>query len=215
MLKSRDGSSSYQYISLRAGKFGRQVGHTHHLITTDSEGKFKFPPKDELSPLFVAHPTGFAVLETPEIKKRQEVQLQPWASISGRIQGFGKDIQLYVNLSQRRPRLPGDPRRKPGGGLFSSLIRRIGGSNRAKASEQTPLLPETNIIAPNAKGEFSIEKVPPGHWWLVVSQKEKMDGTPNGPFTLKAIRAVEVDAKAGAPTTTLIELGTQKAASQD
>jgi len=61
----------------------------------------------------------------------------------------------------------------------------------------------------------SIDHVPPGHWWLIVSQKEMLDDTPHGPFTLKALVAVEVDAEPGALSKATVEALAQNAASKE
>jgi hypothetical protein len=215
LLKPRDDHPSFRSVDLRNGKFGRQTARYHHLIDADQEGQFEFPPGNEVHPLFTAHDTGFEVVATPKIGKALTVRLCPWASISGSIRDFNRDTELFIELSAQRPRLPGDPPKRRARGFWSGIMRSITGSNKTQASEQPPLLPHMSLITPNRDGDFSIEHVPPGHWWLVVSQKEMLDDGPDGPFTLKALAAVEVDAKPAMLTEAVIEATTQIAASKD
>jgi uncharacterized GH25 family protein len=216
MLKPRDDHPGFRSVDLRDGKFGRQTARHHHLIDADQEGRFEFPPSKDVHALFIAHETGFEVVETPELGKAMTVQLRPWAGISGSIPDFNKDTELFVKLSPQRPRLPGDPpKRRPARGFWSGIIRSITGSNKPQPSEQPPLLPSIGLITPNRDGDFNIDHVPPGHWWLVVSHKKMLDDTPHGMFTLKAVATVEVDAEPGALTKALIGAPTQKAVSKE
>jgi len=210
LLRPRDDHPSFRSVDLRNGKFGRQTARYHHLIDADQEGRFEFPPGKDVHPLFIAHDTGFDVVETPEIGKTLNARLRPWASISGSIQDFNKDTELFVRLSAQRPRLPGDPRKKPARGFWSGIMRSIRGSKRKQPLETPPLLPSMALITPNRDGDFNVDHVPPGHWWLVVSQKKRLDDTPDGMFTLKPLSAVEVNAEPGALTKALIGAPTSK-----
>ena len=117
-----------------------------------------------------------------------------------RILHFDEKDNWLVQLSMRRPRLPGDPTKKPAGGFLSTLFR--GFKRDSAAPEKPPLLPTVgNIVAPTETGNFDFDHIPPGHWWVVLARKESLPGeTPSGAFTLRPSAAIEIEAKSGVVT---------------
>lgn len=198
MLRMRDNGNppGYGFISISHGRFGRETGRQHHLVKTDPAGAFTFPPAHDVHPLYIAHETGFAVVEKPEAGEPLSIRLQPWASISGDIQNYDEKGEWFVQVKARRPRLPGDPPSKRG--FLSSLFR---GFKQAPAASKKPSLLPTiaNLVPPTEMGKFDFDRIPPGRWWVVLSRKASLPGetTPHGAFTLKAVAAIEVEAKSG------------------
>ncbi|NQV35619.1 MAG: carboxypeptidase regulatory-like domain-containing protein [Phycisphaeraceae bacterium] len=193
-------SSNYGFVSLSNGRFGRETSRQHALLETDPTGKFSFPPGHETHPLFFAHETGFAVEERPETKESLKVHLQPWAHISGSISNFDAKDDWLIQVSARRPRLSDDPAAKSigGFGFLSTLVRSF--KKNTEIPEQSPRLPTIgNIVTPTETGEFNVDHIPPGHWWVVLAQMKLLPGEASrGLSTLKPFSSIEIDAESGA-----------------
>ena len=51
--------------------------------TTGTNGAFRFSTAEDINPILVQHPTGFASLRVAELRKTGKVQLQAWARVEG------------------------------------------------------------------------------------------------------------------------------------
>jgi len=87
MLNSgRDGS----LFANRPGEFYLNRGAV--MEKTGEDGRFKFTSANDESYVIVTHESGFASLPAAELKKSNEVKLQPWAGVEGQVRIAGAPV---------------------------------------------------------------------------------------------------------------------------
>jgi len=77
---------------------------------TDSAGRFSFAPKLGLGELIVGCPSGFGRLSLTSLGGTNDIIMQPWAEVRGRLVKDGKPVQNeHVDLSFHSEWRPGQP----------------------------------------------------------------------------------------------------------
>jgi RNA polymerase sigma factor (sigma-70 family) len=126
--------------TLNNGHFAKP--YSSEVVRTDTSGRFSFAMNQDAHTLIAAHPMGFARVRIKPGTEPKEIRLQPW----GRIEG---DVRLDG--------LPGGEWKVTLTDWASAQYR--GGLDFDRKSYSVPL---------DASGRFTMEKVPPGNFYLYV-----------------------------------------------
>jgi len=161
----------------------------NQLSTTDAAGRFTFPDPGERWTIVARSDAGFARVEQG---KADRVQLQPWASITGRFSDGGKPVK--------------------GARVFFST-NTITGPGHLQFFTQT-------YTATDTDGRFTFSQVPPGQVcvWLDISpwQDAGFRSGPSVPLDLRPSQRVELDlGAAGATVTGQVKLTGKRPADLD
>ena len=83
-------------ITIVPGGLSHNRQNSDHLLT-DSSGHFALKPEPEITSIIVAHPKGFALTASDEVKQTQEIHLEPWGRLEGSYQ-FDQDTDSATVL---------------------------------------------------------------------------------------------------------------------
>lgn len=198
MTRSREEKVMRQRLYIRNRQFDRNTRADSHVAATDETGAFEFPPTRNVESLYFVHPSGFATVRDPSVQGLVSVQLQAWSKISGRLSGFPEDKNYYIQVMSEPPAQLLEKKGPPKlvANLFKAVDQVVQGNNRDALG---PILTLGHSASWNDGGEFHIEDVPPGRWWVVLSERKSVSQHP-GAFQLVPLDGEEVEVEPGETT---------------
>ena len=126
--------------TLNNGYFAKRS--SAEIVKTDTSGRFSFAMNQDAHTLIAAHPMGFARVRIKPGTEPKEIRLQPWGRIEGSVRTDGlPDGEWKVTLTD-----------------WASAQYRGGLEFDRKFYK----------VALDASGRFTMEKVPPGNFYLYV-----------------------------------------------
>ena len=189
-------SLHYNEIKFHPSNRGHQI-----IVATNEKGQFTVPASKHPFDLMVVHETGFYARQGIAPTDLLEIRLEDWGSIRGTIPGYKESSDFILQLKPERPSLKNDFKVAKGivDAAKDAVSRLIHGKPASQMKQIPFCLYFNRSYQIDEKGHFDIPNVPPGLWWVVLSEKKPFTGPGSSPgmFTSTPVEAMEVQVESG------------------
>lgn len=175
MVGTGTGRHGIHRVYMNRGSLGRHGEGIEERCITDLEGRFQFPPKVKPGAIVVAHRDGFAAMVEPNAAVPASLVLQDWGTVSGVVNAAetAKLKDLMITASRADPKAE----HTNVGGLRGLIARFLGDDPVEPVRDPLGFLHLSDIYTVDEEsGRFQIEKLPPGHWRIILMKVEERGG---------------------------------------